>query len=155
VNKISEMLKERQILKSADDYFHVRCGAGAMKEIVQEAFKTTQEAISKLRRIVHLVTASESSEASLQEVAGNCGLPSNKLPSRDIVSRWDSTYSMISDALNFQLAFEYLQATKPEYLDCPTALEWLQLTTLKEALEVFHECKRQGLLATYLFKIHL
>ncbi|KAA1096172.1 hypothetical protein PGT21_050031 [Puccinia graminis f. sp. tritici] len=139
VNKICEMLKERQLLKSTDDYFHVRCAAGAMKEIVQEAFKTTQEAISKLRRIVHLVTATEASKASLQEVAGNCGLPSNKLPSRDILSRWDSTYSMISDALNFQLAFEYLQATQPEYLDCPTALEWLQLKTLKEALEVFHE----------------
>jgi len=139
VNKIREMLKERQILDSSGDYFHVRCGATAVQEMVQEALKTTESVIGKLRRLVQLVTHSEASEKSFLELAGNLNLSCTKTPSRDILSRWDSTYLMISEALTFRLAFEHLDATKPEYLDCPSPVEWLQLKTLKDALEVFHE----------------
>jgi len=133
------MLKERQILDSSGDYFHVRCGATAVQEMVQEALKTTESVIGKLRRLVQLVTHSEASEKSFLELAGNLNLSCTKTPSRDILSRWDSTYLMISEALTFRLAFEHLDATKPEYLDCPSPVEWLQLKTLKDALEVFHE----------------
>ncbi|WAQ84223.1 hypothetical protein PtA15_4A675 [Puccinia triticina] len=115
------------------------CGTAAIKQITQDAFKTSQEAITNLQQVVRLVTYSDASEESFKEVAINCGLPLTIIPSRDIVDRWDSTYSMISDALNFQRAFEHLQATKPEYLDGPTATEWLHLKTIKDALEVFHD----------------
>lgn len=139
VKKIREILHERQILEPGEGYFHMGCGAAAIKQIAQDAFKTTQEVITKLRQVVRLVTYSDASEESFKEVAINCGLPLTNIPSRDIVDRWDSTYSMISDALNFQRAFEHLQATKPEYLDGPTATEWLHLETIKDALEVFHD----------------
>lgn len=139
VNKIREMLKERQILDPPGEYFHVRCGPTAVQEIVQEALKTTESVIAKVRRLVHLVTHSESSEKSFLELAGNLNLSCTKAPSRDILLRWDSTYLMISEALTFRLAFEHLDDTKPGYLDCPSPVEWLQLQTLKDALEVFHE----------------
>lgn len=139
VNKIREMLKERQVLPPPGDYFHVRCGPTAIKEIVQEAFKTTEQAISKLRGLVHLITNSQGSLKSFQELAANFDLSCHKMPSRDFVAKWDSTYSMISDALHLQLVFEHLHATKPDFLDYPTPVEWLQLKTLKDALEVFHE----------------
>ncbi|KNE90210.1 hypothetical protein PSTG_16353 [Puccinia striiformis f. sp. tritici PST-78] len=139
VNKIKELLKERVDL--GEDNFHIRCGATAIKEMVEETFKVNQETISKLRRLVHLVTESESTEQSFRAVADQCGLSSTNttIPSRDFVLEWDSTHQMISNSLDFRLVFEHLNATQPEYIDCPTPQEWLQLSTLKDALSVFHE----------------
>ncbi|POV99053.1 hypothetical protein PSHT_13695 [Puccinia striiformis] len=139
VNKIKELLKERVDL--GEDNFHIRCGATAIKAMVEETFKVNQETISKLRRLVHLVTESESTEQSFRAVADQCGLSSTNttIPSRDFVLEWDSTHQMISNSLDFRLVFEHLNATQPEYIDSPTPQEWLQLSTLKDALSVFHE----------------
>ncbi|KAA1132843.1 hypothetical protein PGTUg99_050281 [Puccinia graminis f. sp. tritici] len=63
----------------------------------------------------------------------------NFLPSKDVATRWNSTFLMIKSSLPFREAFENLASTDSNYEDCPSPEEWSQLSAMKDLLELFYK----------------
>ncbi|KAI7955226.1 hypothetical protein MJO28_005626, partial [Puccinia striiformis f. sp. tritici] len=60
-----------------------------------------------------------------------------KRPTKDVPTRWNSTFNMIESSLPCKLAFQQLDLEDKNFKTCPTKREWDKLKIAKQFLEPF------------------
>ncbi|XP_074346882.1 zinc finger BED domain-containing protein RICESLEEPER 2-like [Apium graveolens] len=94
----------RRVLSIEGKMFHARCCAHILNLCVQDGLEPTKEIVDKVRDGVKYIAASESRRIKFAEISMSLGLKCKKLI-LDVSTRWNSTYNMMSCAIEFRDAF--------------------------------------------------
>ncbi|CAN1146223.1 Zinc finger BED domain-containing protein RICESLEEPER 2, partial [Linum perenne] len=120
------------------DIFHVRCCAHILNIMVQFGLKEIEGVIENVRQSVKHIAISESRVNMFREVAKQLRLSGKKLI-LDCCTRWNSTFHMISVALEFKDVFLGYAARDPWYKWLPSEEDWQRVSQVCQFLEVFSE----------------
>ncbi|PLW55066.1 hypothetical protein PCANC_02529 [Puccinia coronata f. sp. avenae] len=97
------------------------------------------DAVEKLRRSVKYIKISQARLQLFQMSMNTANIRLNYLPSKDVATRWNSTFLMIKSGLPFRPAFEDFATLDSHYVDCPSPEEWSQLAAMKDFLAIFYK----------------
>ncbi|XP_015170033.1 zinc finger BED domain-containing protein RICESLEEPER 1-like [Solanum tuberosum] len=92
-----------------NEFLHVRCNVHILNIIVKEGLDEQIEPISRIRNAVKYVKSSASRFASFKSYIKKTKLDTHGLLSLDVETRWNSTYTMIETAVNFEKAFARIE----------------------------------------------
>lgn len=118
---------------------HFRCAAHIFNLIVQDGLKTMSNAINSIRESVKYVRSSQSRGQRFEEMIAQVGIKTNRRPSLDVSTRWNSTYLMLDSSLLVRMAFEALDRHDINYLHQPFDYQWTMAEKLCALLKVFYE----------------
>ncbi|KAF7123264.1 hypothetical protein RHSIM_Rhsim12G0084900 [Rhododendron simsii] len=94
-----DVLKRHILLSNSlscdGQFFHIRCGAHVLNLIVQDGLKVIEEAIHSVRESVKYVKGSEARAIKFAECLAQLPSSCSKKVRQDIVTRWNSIYSML------------------------------------------------------------
>lgn len=122
-----------------DGVLHFRCAAHIFNLIVQDGLKTMSNAINSIRESVKYVRSSQSRGQRFEEMIAQVGIKTNRRPSLDVSTRWNSTYLMLESSLLVRMAFEALDRHDINYLHQPFDYQWTMAEKLCALLKVFYE----------------
>jgi hypothetical protein len=118
-------LKELQVLFSRHrnlvldgKLFHVRCCAHILNLLVQDGIERITEIIEKVRESVKFINHSEARLRTFSQKVQQLKLGGKKLI-LDCPTRWNSTYQMLSVAMQFKEVFPRFQDREPRYTTLP------------------------------------
>ncbi|KAH0670553.1 hypothetical protein KY290_025970 [Solanum tuberosum] len=98
-----------------NEFLHVRCNVHILNIIVKEGLDEQIEPISRIRNAVKYVKSSASRFASFKSYIKKTKLDTHGLLSLDVETRWNSTYTMIETAVNFEKAFARMYVDDHNY----------------------------------------
>ncbi|KAF8087501.1 hypothetical protein N665_0583s0010 [Sinapis alba] len=98
------------------DFMHLRCSAHIINLIVKEGLAAVDVNISAIRNAVSYVRSSTTRLRSFELRVDSGKLTRGSLP-LDCKTRWNSTYLMLSKALEFRVAFNKMEAEDKLYND--------------------------------------
>src|SRR3954452_16765456 len=84
----------------------IRCFGHVLNLVVQEALAHISETITSLCELVKKIRNSSQLLEKLMRICSSSNIPQVK-PLLDVVTRWSSTYIMITQAIEFQKVREY------------------------------------------------
>src|ERR1041385_6960619 len=93
------------LLPCKGDLFHGICGAHVIKLIVQDGLAITCGAVVNIRESIKYLRISPIRKQKFKEIVAQEAITCTKNLSLDVVTRWNSTYSMIKTALDYRRAF--------------------------------------------------
>ncbi|XP_010473769.1 PREDICTED: zinc finger BED domain-containing protein RICESLEEPER 2-like [Camelina sativa] len=140
------MLKEVGALVSNGEFMHMRCCAHILNLIVGDGLKMANNSIVAIRNAIKYVRSSFTRLKSFQ-LRGSLPL--------DVVTRWNSTYLMLTAALKLRVAFEKMlsedklydeyfleddEKTKQSRVGPPMYSDWEKAARLVKFLKVFYKC---------------
>ncbi|KAL7093470.1 hypothetical protein ACP275_11G042600 [Erythranthe tilingii] len=111
------------------------CLARSLSTIVQDGLAFAQGVVKKVRDSVKYVKTSESLEEKFNEIKQTHQVPSSKKLEIDDQTRWNTTYEMLSSALELKKVFTKLGESDPDYKDPPSEEDWSQIQTLCQTLK--------------------
>ncbi|KAI7950304.1 hypothetical protein MJO29_008978 [Puccinia striiformis f. sp. tritici] len=140
VRQVRTLVDDRCLggLEANGEFFHVRCAAHVINLVVKDGFQCIIEGLAKLRSSVKYFRLSSGRKEVFNEAVRRCGITSEKQPTTDVATRWNSTFLTINSSLPFKRAFENLSLIDCNYKDCPTQSQWYELSQMKTFLAVFH-----------------
>ncbi|XP_026378640.1 zinc finger BED domain-containing protein RICESLEEPER 2-like [Papaver somniferum] len=115
INSLMKRLKGKDVLLLEGEFFHVRCFAHVINLVVEDGVKDVKPLLKRLRWHVKYVRSSPSRLQIFKECAANEGITTNKYLCSDVKMRWNSTFLMISSALQFPKAFERMAEQDVSY----------------------------------------
>ncbi|CAN7127878.1 unnamed protein product [Brassica rapa subsp. narinosa] len=132
---------------------HMRCCAHILNLIVKDGLSEVKESVMGIRNAVKYVRSSGTRLQSFQ-LRVLTGKVSRGSLSLDCITRWNSTYLMLSAALKFRIAFEKLKAEDMLYNEYfkeaeengqkrvgpPTSEGWDEVQRLVKFLKLFFGC---------------
>ena len=132
---------------------HMRCCAHILNLIVRDGLSEVKQSVMAIRNAVKYVRSSGTRLQSFQ-LRVLTGKVSRGSLSLDCITRWNSTYLMLSAALKFKVAFEKLKAEDMLYNDYfmeleengqkrvgpPTSEGWEEVQRLVKFLKIFFGC---------------
>ncbi|XP_060958283.1 zinc finger BED domain-containing protein RICESLEEPER 2-like [Cannabis sativa] len=74
-----------------------------------------------------------------EDTARQLGVPYTKKISLDCVTRWNSTFLMLSTALSYKTVFERARLRELRLSCAPSEIDWQNAQHLCDKLELFHE----------------
>ncbi|XP_010456888.1 PREDICTED: zinc finger BED domain-containing protein RICESLEEPER 2-like [Camelina sativa] len=95
---------------------HMRCCAHIINLIVRDALHGLSENVTAIRNAVQYVRSSTSRCDSFEQKVVSGKMTRGSLP-LDIKTRWNSTYFMLSRAIDFRLTFDRMEAEDKMYND--------------------------------------
>ncbi|BAS71939.1 Os01g0335900 [Oryza sativa Japonica Group] len=95
--------------------------------------------INSIRESVKYVRSSQSRGQRFEEMIAQVGIKTNRRPSLDVSTRWNSTYLMLDSSLLVRMAFEALDRHDINYLHQPFDYQWTMAEKLCALLKVFYE----------------
>ena len=132
------------------DYLHMRCSAHIINLIAKEGLTVVGDNVLAIRNAIQYVRSSTSrlNAFDLRVITGRMSRGSLPL---DIKTRWNSTFLMLSRALQFRVAFDRMEAEDRLYNDyflemdngvkrCgpPDSRDWSAVEKLKRFLVIFY-----------------
>lgn len=138
VGILRENLMQKHKLPLNGKFFHVRCFAHLLNLMAQDGISTINDTISKVRESVKYVAASEAHIKTFSEIAKGLEINSSKLV-LDRSTRWNTTFSMLSVALDFKDVFSKYQEQDPSYDVLPSEEEWDNVRVLCSFLKAFNQ----------------
>ena len=118
-------------------HLHVRCCAHILNILVQEAMKIIHAAIEKIRELLKHIDSSPSRLQIFNSLANGKGLASKQGIYLDIPTRWNSTYKMLREALEYKAV---LNSYALKYYELsPSEDEWERAGAICEFLKAFEE----------------
>jgi hypothetical protein len=120
-------------------YFHLRCAAHVINLVVKDGLGCITKGLHKLRSSVKYIRGTPARKQAFDKAVEACNISFEKKPASDVATRWNSTFLMIETSLPFKLAFENLSVSDSSYTTCPTQDEWLELTAMRNFLELFYK----------------
>ncbi|CAN6215278.1 unnamed protein product [Urochloa humidicola] len=142
VATLQENLVDKGQLLRKGKLFHCHCAAHVFNLIVQEGFKAVSTATKNIRDSVKYVKSSQARKQRFEEMAEQVGLPNEKRPPLDVVTRWNSTYLMLETALKYRRAYAALRQNDPQYTHEPSTRDWKVAKKLYTMLEPFYEATK-------------
>ncbi|GJT26754.1 zinc finger BED domain-containing protein RICESLEEPER 2-like protein [Tanacetum coccineum] len=119
--------------------FHVRCCAHILNLLVKEGLSKISGVIDEVREAVKYINYSEARRQIFSNVAHQLQINDRKLM-LDVLTRWNSTYDMLSLALNFIDVFPRHAEYEPHFSHLPSDEDWDNMTVVCEVLKVFKVC---------------
>ncbi|KAG7579718.1 Ribonuclease H-like superfamily [Arabidopsis thaliana x Arabidopsis arenosa] len=141
-NDSMQSIMKRQLEKDLvcnGEFFHVRCSAHILNLIVQDGLDVIGGALQKIRDSVKFVKGSESREIMFANAMETVGMQAKEGLILDVVTRWNSTYHMLSRAIKFKDVLRNLADVEPSYKSFPSDLEWSRGELICEFLRPFSE----------------
>ncbi|GMY08912.1 zinc finger BED domain-containing protein RICESLEEPER 1-like isoform X1, partial [Fagus crenata] len=105
----------------------------------EDALEVLCEVTHKIRESIQFIKSTQAMQAKFNEVAQEVRVQSKKPLCIDNSSRWNSTYVMLEDALEYREAFSLLQENDPVYTMCPSDIEWERVSLVSSYLKLFVE----------------
>ena len=107
--------------------------------IVQDGLSVIGEALEKIRDSVKFVKSSETMEKMFETCVETVGIQNQNKAGLilDVSTRWNSTFNMLSRAIEFKDALRNLSEVEPSYKCNPSDLEWSRGALIKEFLFPF------------------
>ncbi|BAT17398.1 Os12g0521300 [Oryza sativa Japonica Group] len=96
-------------------------------------------AINSIRESVKYARSSQSRGQRFEEMIAQVGIKTNRRPSLDVSTRWNSTYLMLESSLLVRMAFEALDRHDINYSHQPFDYQWIMAEKLCALLKVFYE----------------
>lgn len=137
VRLLKENISYKHTLPLMGKIFHVRCCAHILNLLVQDGLSAIKDIIFKVRESVKYVTASEGRINLFNEIANQLQLSSKKLI-LDCCTRWNSTYFMLSSAIEFKDVFPRYQQRDATYKSLLSVEEWEKVRVVCTFLEDFN-----------------
>lgn len=116
----------------------IPCFAHTLNLVLQAGLAEIKEEVDKVKTIVQFFKRSSSALAKLRGMQAQMGLPELKLK-QDVVTRWNSTYDMISRFITIKNAIVGLLAIDEPQLNTLLPSDWTVLEESIEILRLFHE----------------
>jgi hypothetical protein len=115
---------------------HMRCVAHILNLIVKDGMSVMEKGIDKVRDSVAYWSATPKRHEKFEKMAAQMKGKYEKRIALDCKTRWNSTYIMLSTALEYQDVFERLASHAP----CvPSAEEWKFARELCDRLKLFYD----------------
>jgi hypothetical protein len=132
--------------------FHVRCCAHILNLLVQDGLSKIKDIIFNVRESVKYINHNDARLKAFCDVVEQRGLKERKLII-DCPTRWNSTFNMLSTALNFKTAFAAYKEREPHYDFAPSLEEWNKVEKVCKLLEIFNRATHviSGNLSTIYF----
>ncbi|GLU04058.1 hypothetical protein SLE2022_212250 [Rubroshorea leprosula] len=111
------------------------CVARTLSSMAKDVLAAGQEIIKKIRDSVKYVKTSESHEEKFLEIKHQLQVPSEKSPSLDNQTQWNTTYQMLVAASELKEVFSCLDTSDPDYKEAPSMEDWKQVETLCNILK--------------------
>ncbi|KAM3381565.1 hypothetical protein P3S68_007138 [Capsicum galapagoense] len=131
-----------------NEFLHVRCNAHILNIIIKEGLDEQIEPISRIKNVVKYVKSSASRFTSFKSYVEKVKLDTHGLLSIDVETRWNSTYTMLNTAVNFEKAFARMYVDDHNYRKyClqsglkghPTTTDWQNVRAFIKFLNIFHQ----------------
>ncbi|CAN0925439.1 Zinc finger BED domain-containing protein RICESLEEPER 1 [Linum grandiflorum] len=136
VRHLKDTLSYQRRLPLGGDLFHVRCCAHIINIMVQYGLKEIEDTIESVRESIKYISASQSRVTMFRDIAKQLRLSPKKL-GLDCKTRWNSTYDMISVALELKAVFPRYRDRDTSYQWLPSEQDWLKVKNVCEFLELF------------------
>ncbi|KAG5531867.1 hypothetical protein RHGRI_026468 [Rhododendron griersonianum] len=120
------------------ELFHVRCCAHILNLMVQDGLSEIKWITDCIRDGVKYLIHSEARLTQFSDIAKQLKLPSKKLI-LDCPTRWNSTYMMLSAALEFKDVFSRYSERDVGFSYVPTYEEWERVENVCQFLEIFND----------------
>lgn len=106
--------------------------------MVQHGLKQVKSIIKNVHDSVDYLNDSEARRVKFMEIANQFNLKERRLV-LECKTRWNTTYDMLSCAINFKEVFARLALEDKDYVWCPSVDDWLKIEKLNELLKVFSD----------------
>ncbi|KAF7145491.1 hypothetical protein RHSIM_Rhsim04G0132300 [Rhododendron simsii] len=120
-------------------FFHVRCAAHILNLILTDGLDVIKSSIEKVRDSVAYWTVSPKREEKFEDATRQLGITYDRKLSLDCPSRWNSTFLMLQNAIEYKSVFCRLKLKDSQYKCCPNDDDWKLAPDICERLEIF--CK--------------
>lgn len=133
------------------DFLHVRCCAHIINLVVKDGLREVVNSIAGVRNAIQYVRSSTPRLDSFHHRVESGKMTRGSLP-LDCLTRWNSTYMMLSRALKFRKAFDRMEAEDKLYNDYfqektdgrkrigpPLKADWDAIDRLEQFLEIFYD----------------
>ena len=118
-------------------HLHVRCSAHILNILVQDGMELIHAAIEKIRELLKSIESSPSRIQNFNSIATNKGLKAKCGIYLDIPNRWNSTFRMVREALDYK---SVLSTYAEQYLEvAPNEEEWSKAEAICVFLKAFEE----------------
>ena len=118
--------------------FHMRCAAHILNLIVKSGLDVIEIGIERIRDSVAFWTATPKRMEKFEEAAAQLNLGHEKRLVLDCKTRWNSTYLMLSVALNYKDVFYHLKQRDSQYKTIIEETDWDLAKEMCDKLKIFH-----------------
>jgi hypothetical protein len=122
------------------EHLHVRCCVHILDLLVQDGLTVAHNAIHKIRELVRHIDSSLSQIQAFNDIAQRSGLPSKAGLILDVPNRWNSTYGMIMEAIEYKVALKRYAEVQLE--PSPKDEEWKKAQAIVTFLGAFEEATK-------------
>uniref|UniRef100_A0A8I6XFG0 Zinc finger BED domain-containing protein RICESLEEPER 2-like n=1 Tax=Hordeum vulgare subsp. vulgare TaxID=112509 RepID=A0A8I6XFG0_HORVV len=120
-------------------YLHMRCAAHILNLIVKDGMDIMEKSIEQVHDSVAYWSATPKRHEKFEKMARTLNIEYKKRLLLDCKTRWNSTYIMLSIALEYVDIFEKLNGREKLYSCCPTKEDWNIAKELCCRLKVFYD----------------
>ncbi|KAL7603379.1 hypothetical protein Lser_V15G14672 [Lactuca serriola] len=136
--KLRENLNLQEKLVLSGTLFHVRCCAHILNLLVQDGLAEIEPIIHNVRESVKHVNASPGRLHIFSELAKQLSM-SKKHLIQDVSTRWNATYAMLSNALEFKEVLVNYADQESTYKNLPSDEDWKKVEDVCSFLALFEE----------------
>ncbi|KAI9194274.1 hypothetical protein LWI28_004659 [Acer negundo] len=118
--------------------FHMKCVAHVLNSIVKSGLEVIDLGIEKIRDSVAFWTATPKRMEKFEETTRQLNIGYEKRLVLDCKTRWNSTYLMLSVALNYKDVFYSLKQCESQYRTLPEESDWDLAKEMCDRLKIFY-----------------
>lgn len=141
IRKLKDVLSYQKKLPFDGKLFHVCYCAHILNILVKCGLDEIEVIIHNVRETVKHISASKLRLKLFSEVVKSWQLSGKKLV-LDCPTRWNSTYDMLSLALEFKDVFKYYEEKDTSYKNCPMKDDWVKVEKGCSFLEISKRSQR-------------
>ncbi|KAK9984027.1 hypothetical protein SO802_033552 [Lithocarpus litseifolius] len=138
INIILDKL-QRSTLVMRGSMLHMRCAAHVLNLIVQDGLNVIGSCIEKVRESVGFWTGSTKRRQRFTDTARQLHVECTKELALDCKTCWNSTYLMLSTAIEYRDVFFRLSQRESSYKCIPKEEEWEMASSICERLALFYK----------------
>ncbi|KAM3296374.1 hypothetical protein ACQJBY_038612 [Aegilops geniculata] len=120
-------------------YLHMRCAAHILNRIVKDGMDVMEKSIERVCDSVAYWSATPKRHEKFEKMARTLNIEYKRRLLLDCKTRWNSTYIMLSIALEYIDIFEKLKAREKLFSCCPTKDDWKIAKELCDRIKVFYD----------------
>ncbi|KAK6153753.1 hypothetical protein DH2020_013392 [Rehmannia glutinosa] len=115
------------------------CYARTLSSLAIDAIASMRETIEKVRHSVKYIKTSDAHEEKFTKLKQLLQVPSTKTLMIDDLSKWNTTYQMLTAASELKQVFSCLDTSDPDYKSTLSMEEWRQVEALCAYLKIIYE----------------
>ncbi|KAJ6870269.1 hypothetical protein NC652_036023 [Populus alba x Populus x berolinensis] len=135
IGELKSKLSDQDSLLNGDECF-LSSYAQIVHLLIQDGLFEIKSVLCKIRESIAYVNGTQDRREMFQKAINQLKLQDKNKASLDVPTRWDTTFSMLENALDLRNAFAYLEQTDGEFRVNPSVEEWSIATIILDCLKV-------------------